>query len=63
MEVLFQEGPANTASYMIAGFAVIFGVMLLYIFSLIVRKNNLEQDLEVLQEFETGQSAPQAQED
>ena len=38
---------------MIAGFIVIFGVMLLYLLSLVGRKNNLNQDLEVLRELET----------
>ena len=49
---LLQVGPADTTSYMIAGFAVIFGVMLLYILSLVVRKRNLEKDLEVLAELD-----------
>ena len=41
--------PADTTNYMIAGYAVIFGTMLLYIFSLLVRRKNLKQDLEILQ--------------
>ena len=51
--MLFQEAPADTTTYMIAGYAVIFGVMLLYVISLYIRKRNLERDLEVLQEIET----------
>ncbi len=51
MEFL-QQGPAETTAYMVAGYAIIFGVMFLYLVSLIVRKRNLEQDLEVLQELE-----------
>ena len=47
-----QDGPANTTSYMIAGYAVIFGMILIYIISLYVRQKNLLQDLEVLQELE-----------
>jgi len=50
--MLFQEAPADTTTFMIAGYAVIFGVMLLYIISLYIRKRNLERDLEVLQEIE-----------
>jgi len=46
-----QDGPANTTSYMIAGYAVIFGMILIYIISLYVRQKNLLQDLEVLQEL------------
>lgn len=49
---LLQEGPANTTNYMIAGYAVIFGVMLLYLISLLVRQRNLQKDLEVLQEIQ-----------
>jgi len=47
-----QDGPANTTSYMIAGYTVIFGMILIYIISLYVRQKNLLQDLEVLQELE-----------
>ncbi len=47
-----QEGPANTTSYMIAGYAVIFGVMLIYLISLLVRQRNLQKDLEVLEEIQ-----------
>jgi hypothetical protein len=49
---LAQEGPAQTAGYMIAGFAVIFGLMTLYVISLAVRERNLTQDLEMLEELE-----------
>jgi len=50
--ILLQDGPANTTSYMIAGYVVIFGVMLIYLVSLLVRSRNLEQDLELLEELE-----------
>lgn len=51
MELLFlQEGPADTTGYMIAGYAVIFGVMALYLFSLWLRGRNLHQDLETMEE-------------
>ena len=49
---LLQEGPAQTSGYMIAGYAVIFGVMLIYLLSLYVRQRNLKQDLEVLEDLE-----------
>lgn len=49
---LLQEGPAQTSGYMIAGYAVIFGVMLIYLLSLYVRRRNLMQDLEVLEDLE-----------
>ena len=47
-----QQGPAETSSYMIAGYIVIFGVMLIYLASLRLRRRNLAQDLEVLKELE-----------
>jgi hypothetical protein len=50
--MLLQEGPANTTSYMIAGYAIIFGVMLIYLISLLVRQRNLNRDLEVLEEIQ-----------
>jgi hypothetical protein len=37
---------------MIAGYVVIFGVMLVYLASLAIRSRNLKQDLDVLQELE-----------
>ena len=52
---LLQEGPANTTSYMIAGYAIIFGVMLLYLISLLVRQRNLHKDMEVLEEIQSDQ--------
>lgn len=53
---LLQEGPADTNNYMIAGYAVIFGVMLVYLVSLYIRRRNLEQDLELLKEMEEQES-------
>jgi CcmD family protein len=50
--MFFQEAPANTTSYMIAGYAVIFIVLSVYLVSLRMRRRNLEQDLEVLGEIE-----------
>jgi hypothetical protein len=49
---ILQEAPAETTGYMIAGYAIIFGVMLLYVASLYIRKRNLLRDLEVLEEME-----------
>jgi hypothetical protein len=49
---MFAEGPANTLSYMIAGFSVIFGAMLIYVISLIVRSTRLHREDEALQELE-----------
>ena len=53
--LLLQEGPANTTNYMIAGYAVIFGFMLIYLISLLVRQRNLQKDLEVMEEIQGDQ--------
>jgi hypothetical protein len=37
---------------MIAGYTVIFGLMLIYLVSLIVRRRNLQQDAEMLESLE-----------
>ena len=44
--------PLETTNYMIAGYAVIFGVMLVYLVSLFVRWRNLKRDVQMLQELE-----------
>jgi CcmD family protein len=54
--MFLQEAPANTTTYMIAGYAVIFVVMLIYLVSLRLRRRNLEQDLEVLNEVQSSDS-------
>ncbi len=48
--MLFQDAPAQTTNYMIMGYAVIFGVLLLYLISLYLRSKNLKQDLAILEE-------------
>ncbi len=50
--LLMQQGPAETTSYMIAGYAVIFGVMLIYLVSLYIRRRNLQQDMQVLEDLD-----------
>ena len=52
MMYLLQQAPAQTSGYMIAGYAVIFGVMATYLVSLIVRRRNLKQDLEMLEQIQ-----------
>jgi len=49
------QGPLETTNYMIAGYVVIFGVMLIYLVSLFVRHRNLKRDLETLEEVASGQ--------
>ena len=50
--LFLQDAPANTTAYMIAGYTVIFGLMLLYLVSLIVRRRNLQKDAEMLESLE-----------
>ena len=47
-----QEATPDTSGYMIAGYAVAFIVMGLYVFSLYLRNRNLQQDLTLLEEME-----------
>jgi hypothetical protein len=51
MMAFLQQGPAETTNYMLAGYGVIFGVMFIYLASLIVRLRNLKQDLQTLDEL------------
>jgi hypothetical protein len=55
--LFLQDAPANTTIYMVAGYTVIFGFMLLYLISLIVRRRNLQQDAEMLESLEKQDSA------
>ena len=47
-----MDAPADTLNYFIAGYSVIFGVMLIYLISLFVRYHNLRQDEKTLEEME-----------
>ena len=52
---LLMQAPAETTRYLVAGYTVIFGIMSLYIISLIVRTRNLKRQLELLKELELEQ--------
>jgi hypothetical protein len=47
-----MEGPADTLNYMIAGYVVIFGILLIYLVSLIVCWKNLLNDEKMLKELD-----------
>jgi hypothetical protein len=50
---LFSTEPTpDTSGYMIAGYAVIFGVMLIYLASLGIRYYNLKRELQALEDLE-----------
>ncbi|MEW6178681.1 MAG: hypothetical protein AB1522_02020 [Chloroflexota bacterium] len=51
-----MDQPANTVSYFIAGYGVIFGVMIFYLASLIIRWRNLRQDEALLEELDQKES-------
>lgn len=50
--LFWLEGPPDTSSYLILGYSVIFGVLLLHLVSLAIRRRNLEQDLALLEELQ-----------
>ncbi|HUS83914.1 MAG TPA: hypothetical protein VMX56_02125 [Anaerolineales bacterium] len=50
--MMFQEPPADTLNFMIAGFAVILGTIGLYITNIIMRFRKLRQDEALLDEIE-----------
>ena len=52
--MLFQEGPADTVRFMIAGYSVGIVVMTLFVASLFVRWNNLKREIETLEELDKG---------
>jgi len=50
--MFLQETTANTDGYMIAGYAISFIVMALYVASIYVRSRNLNRDLALLEELD-----------
>jgi hypothetical protein len=52
---LIQQAPAETTRYMVAGYSVIFSIMLLYTISIFFRWRNLKRDLETLAELDAGE--------
>jgi hypothetical protein len=49
---MFFETIPDTSGYMIAGYAVAFLSMGIYIFSMILRSRNLKRDLETLESMQ-----------
>ena len=50
--MFFQEATPDTSGYMIAGYAITFLVMALYVASMVVRSRNLKRDMTTLQELD-----------
>jgi len=54
---MFLQTPTpDTSGYMIAGYAVAFIVMGLYVASMYIRSRNLKQDMETLKEMDETKS-------
>jgi hypothetical protein len=50
--MFFQDTTPNTTGYMIAGFAIAFIVMAIYVASIYLRARNLNQDRTILEEMD-----------
>ena len=50
--MFFQEATPDTSGYMIAGYAITFIVMALYVASMYLRSRNLKQDMTILEEMD-----------
>ena len=50
--MFFQDATPDTSGYMIAGFAITFIVMALYVASIYIRNRNLQQDMTLLEEMD-----------
>ena len=46
--MLTLQGPPNTVLFLVAGYAIIGAIGLIYIVSLMVRQRNLKRDIEAL---------------
>lgn len=55
--MFFQEATPDTTGYMIAGFAITFLVLAVYVASLYLRNRNLKQDMDMLAELEQAAAA------
>ncbi len=55
MPLLFiQEGPPNTISYLILGYAIMGAIGLGYVISLVLRQRGLQRDLDVVERLRRG---------
>lgn len=55
--MFFQEATPDTSGYMIAGYAIAFLLMAIYVASLYLRSRNLEQDIAILNEMDKPKSS------
>ncbi len=47
-----MDQPIDTVNYFIAGYSVIFGILIIYIASLILRWRNLKKEEDILKDIE-----------
>jgi hypothetical protein len=59
--LFLQNTPLETTNYMIAGYAVIFTFIAIYLISLYVRNRNLKQDIQILEEIEQNENRKEIQ--
>lgn len=50
--MFFLETPPDTSQYMIAGYSIAFGVMIVYVVSLYIRFRNLDRDMSMFEEMD-----------
>jgi CcmD family protein len=50
--LLALDQTPDTSGYMIAGYAILFSLMLIYVISLVLRQRRLRQEIETLEELE-----------
>ena len=50
--MLFQEATPDTSGYMIAGYAITFIILGIYVASMYLRNRNYQQDMTVLEEMD-----------
>lgn len=53
---LLQDTP-NTVNYLIAGYAILISLPILYVITWAVRRRNLEKDLELIQSLQAEEQA------
>lgn len=58
-----MEGPAETTAYFIAGYTVIFGTLIVYLTSLVMRFRRLHQDKALLTDLQSDEEKASLQED
>jgi len=50
--MFFLETPPDTSGYMVAGYAIAFAVIIIYVASLFIRFRNLQRDMSMLEEMD-----------